>query len=161
MQNIYTTAAPARSVLLTIDVQHDFTDLGAVAEIPGTNEPIPLMRRVLQAYRQYRLPIVHVVRLYLSNGTNADLCRTVTIERGIPIVAPGSPGSELVAPLKPLLDTRLAAETLLAGNLQQLAHSEWVMYKPRWDAFYGTPLEKHLRDLGVTTVVVMGCNFPN
>jgi hypothetical protein len=35
------------------------------------------------------------------------------------------------------------------------------MYEPRWDAFYGTPLEKHLRDLAVSTVVVVGCNFPN
>jgi nicotinamidase-related amidase len=35
------------------------------------------------------------------------------------------------------------------------------MYKPRWDAFYGTPLEEHLRRLGVTTVSVIGCNFPN
>jgi nicotinamidase-related amidase len=38
---------------------------------------------------------------------------------------------------------------------------EWIMYKPRWGAFYNTLLEKHLRDLGVNTVVVCGCNFPN
>jgi nicotinamidase-related amidase len=35
------------------------------------------------------------------------------------------------------------------------------MFKPRWDAFYGTPLEQHLRELAVSTVVVVGCNFPN
>ncbi len=35
------------------------------------------------------------------------------------------------------------------------------MYKPRWGAFYGTSLEDLLRALGVTTVVVLGCNFPN
>jgi nicotinamidase-related amidase len=28
-------------------------------------------------------------------------------------------------------------------------------------AFYRTPLEKHLRDLRASTVVVCGCNFPN
>ena len=28
-------------------------------------------------------------------------------------------------------------------------------------AFYRTSLEKHLRDLGVNTLVVCGCNFPN
>jgi nicotinamidase-related amidase len=42
-----------------------------------------------------------------------------------------------------------------------LADNEWAMYKPRWDAFYGTPLESHLRSLGVNTIVVVGCNFPN
>jgi nicotinamidase-related amidase len=35
------------------------------------------------------------------------------------------------------------------------------MYKPRWGAFYGTPLEEHLRSLGVNTVIIAGCNFPN
>ena len=35
------------------------------------------------------------------------------------------------------------------------------MYKPRWSAFYKTELEKHLYNLGINTVVVCGCNFPN
>ncbi len=39
--------------------------------------------------------------------------------------------------------------------------SEGVRYKPRWGAFFGTPLERHLLGLGVTTVVVCGCNYPN
>ena len=67
----------------------------------------------------------------------------------------------MVEPLKPNREVRLDAATLLAGQLQRLDENEWAMYKPRWDAFYGTPLEKHLRDLDVTTVVVVGCNFPN
>jgi nicotinamidase-related amidase len=74
MQNNYTAAAPARSVLLTIDVQQDFTDPGAVAEIPGTSVLMPVMRRVLEAYRQYRLPIVHVVRLL---PFRRDECRSL------------------------------------------------------------------------------------
>ena len=35
------------------------------------------------------------------------------------------------------------------------------MYKPRWGAFFHTPLESHLRELDVTTLVFTGCNFPN
>jgi nicotinamidase-related amidase len=35
------------------------------------------------------------------------------------------------------------------------------MYKPRWDAFYGTLLPVLLQELKITTVVVIGCNFPN
>ena len=35
------------------------------------------------------------------------------------------------------------------------------MYKPRWGAFYETPLEDHLRRRGVSTIVFCGCNFPN
>jgi len=157
----YTTPDPARSVLLTIDVQQDFTHPGAVAEIPGTSDRVPTMRRVLDAYRRHGFPIVHVVRLYLADGTNADLCRRERLEAGKAVVLPGSHGAELVEPLKPNSDVRLDASTLLAGKLQVLAENEWAMYKPRWDAFYGTDLEKHLRDLAITTVVVVGCNFPN
>ena len=36
-----------------------------------------------------------------------------------------------------------------------------IIYKPRWGAFYETPLERHLRTLGVSTLLFCGCNFPN
>ena len=126
-----------------------------------TNDLVPAMRRVLEIYRQYRLPIMHVVRLYLADGTNVDLCRREAIEGGDAVVVPGSQGAELVDALRPGSDVRLDVNMLLAEKVQTLAEREWAMYKPRWDAFHRTPLERHLRDLSVTTVVVVGCNFPN
>jgi len=36
-----------------------------------------------------------------------------------------------------------------------------MIFKPRWGAFYETPLEDHLRALGVNTITFVGCNFPN
>jgi nicotinamidase-related amidase len=161
MQSKYTIPTPERSALLTIDVQRDFANPGAVAEIQGTNDRVPAMRRVLDVYRQRRLPIVHAVRLYLADGTNADLCRREMVEGGKSVVLPGSHGAEIVDLLKRGPDVALDANLLLERNLQLLAENEWAMYKPRWDAFHRTPLEKHLRDLAVTTVVVVGCNFPN
>ena len=160
MQSKYTIPTPERSALLTIDVQRDFANPGAVAEIQGTNDRVPAMRRVLDVYRQRRLPIVHAVRLYLADGTNADLCRREMVEGGKSVVLPGSHGAEIVDLLKRGPDVALDANLLLERNLQLLAENEWAMYKPRWDAFHRTPLEKHLRDLAVTTVVVVGCNFP-
>jgi nicotinamidase-related amidase len=157
----YTTPEPGRSALLTIDVQEDFTLPGAPAEIRGTWERLPAMQRVVDAYRKHGLPIIHVVRLYLENGTNADLCRREMIEGGARIVVPGTAGAELVESLRPDAAARLDAGCLLSGKLQRLAGNEWGMYKPRWDAFFQTPLENHLRALGVTTLVVAGCNFPN
>jgi len=161
MHGKYTNPVPGRSVLLTIDVQRDFTDPGATAEIPETSDRVPAMRRLVDAYRERRLPIVHAVRLYLADGTNVDLCRREIVEKGKAVVLPGSDGAELAEPLKPDPDVRIDADLLLAGRLQSLATNEWAMYKPRWDAFYRTPLEKHLRDLAITTVVLVGCNFPN
>jgi nicotinamidase-related amidase len=119
------------------------------------------MRRIIGAYRKLGRPIVHVVRLYLPDGSNADLCRREALERGAPIVHPGTRGAELVDALKPNPSETLDAGMLLSGKLQKLGDNEWALYKPRWDAFYQTPLEDHLRELQVNTVVVVGCNFPN
>lgn len=157
----YTRPELVRSALLTIDVQNDFVLPGAPAAVAGTIDIIPNIQRLLLVYRQRRWPIVHIVRLYLPDGSNVDNCRRALIESGVRLVCPGSEGAELVAELKPLPDIRLDAATLLAGQLQPLGENEWALYKPRWGAFYKTRLEEHLNALGVNTVVVVGSNFPN
>ena len=147
--------------LLTIDAQCDFTLPGASMETPGTMDVLPRLRQLVRAFRERQKPIVHVVRLYLPDGSNVDLCRRKDVECGKRAVVPGSEGAELVAELKPTPDTKLDAEKLLDGQLQLIGPQEWVMYKSRFGAFFRTPLEQHLRDLGVMTLVVCGCNFPN
>ncbi len=157
----YTKPHWSRSVLLTIDVQQDFTVPGAPAFILGTSEIVPAIRRLLSAYRYANLPIIHVIRLYLPNGSNVDLCRRARIEGGARIIVPGTEGSNIVKELLPSPSVLLDSESLLRGDLQCIGHREWVMYKPRWGAFYRTLLEEHLLELGVDTVVFSGCNFPN
>jgi nicotinamidase-related amidase len=159
--NRYVAPDWPNAALLTIDVQRDFALPEAPAEIPGTAEAAPRMGRLVEAFRRARRPIIHVVRLYLPDGSNADPCRREALERGKRIVLPGSDGAELLDELKPSPATRLDPGKLLAGGLQELGANEWAMHKPRWGAFYLTPLEEHLRGLGVDTVVVCGCNFPN
>ena len=73
----------------------------------------------------------------------------------------GSGDAELMDELKPSPAIKLDSDALLLGNLQQIGTWEWIMYKSRWGAFYKTELEKHLHNLGINTVVVCGCNFPN
>lgn len=157
----YTAPDWENAALLTIDVQKDFTLPGAPAEIPGTMEAAPTMGRLAGVFRSAGKPIVHLVRLYLPDGANADPCRREEIEQGRQMVLYGSEGAELVDELKPSSRTRLDAERLLAGEAQGMGEREWAVYKPRWGAFYRTPLEEHLRALGINTVVVCGCNFPN
>jgi nicotinamidase-related amidase len=102
-----------------------------------------------------------VIRLYHQDGSNVDLCRKDLVRGGKQIVITGSAGAEIVDELKPSIDTALDSNLLLSGRLQQVGSSEWIMYKPRWGAFYGTPLEEYLRSLDISTVVITGCNFPN
>jgi nicotinamidase-related amidase len=159
--NEYTKPEFARSALLTIDTQCDFTLPDAPAVVPGTFDIVPNMRRLAVAYRQHKLPIVHTVRLYLPDGSNVDTCRRFLIESGAQIVRPDSEGAELIADLKPSPDIRLNSTALLDGQAQPFGEHEWALYKSRWGAFYKTCLEDHLRALEVSTIVVTGCNYPN
>ena len=146
--------------LLTIDTQRDTLD-GQPFEIPGTAAALPEMRRLAEAFRATGRPIVHVVRLYRPDGSNVDLCRRRAVAEGARLVLAGSPGAELAPGLVPPNAPGLDAQLLLAGGIQHAGPGEVVIYKPRWGAFFQTPLEAHLRALGVSTLVFAGCNFPN
>jgi nicotinamidase-related amidase len=146
--------------LVTIDVQRDTLD-GQPLEVPGTSAALPAMRKVVRAFRASARPIVHIVRLYRPDGSNVDLCRREAVERGDDMLLAGTEGAELAREMVPSPSTRLDAEQLLAGRVQEVGDGEVVIYKPRWGAFYGTCLEEHLHALGVTTIALCGCNFPN
>ena len=149
------------AALVTIDVQVDTLD-GGLLEIPGTSAAVPQIAALAASFRSAGKPIVHVVRLYRRDGSNVDLCRRSVVEAGAEMLAPGSGGSELAPGI---IDNRrgftLDPDILLSGHPQRVASDEVVIYKPRWGAFYETPLEDHLKRQHVSTVVFCGCNFPN
>lgn len=160
MDDRYTHPSPGSAALVLIDVQRDFYADDSPARIEGTGELVPAMAKLATAFRERGLPIVHVVRLYRPDGSNADLVRRKAIEQGMRIAEPGSPGSQIAADLLPNV-VELDHELLLTGRLQQIGPREHVIYKPRWGAFYRTELERHLRESSVDTLVFAGCNFPN
>lgn len=149
----------ARAALLTIDMQADF--VSGPHAVPGTEQIVPAVARLARAFRDARRPIVHMVRLYLPDGSNADICRRSLLASGARLVTPHSPGSRLADGLTPAGAAPLDPDRLLSGAAQPLAGGEHVIYKPRWSAFHHTPLRRHLDDLGVNTLVVAGCNYPN
>jgi nicotinamidase-related amidase len=119
------------------------------------------MGRLLDGFRAAGLPIVHVVRLYERDGSNAEACRRQLLAGGKRLLIRDTPGRELAPELRPPSGPELDDELLLAGGVQPLGEREVAIYKPRWGAFYRTALEEHLRDQQVSTLVFTGCNFPN
>src|SRR4051812_22747911 len=95
------TPDPSKSLLLTIDVQCDFTNRGAPAEIPGTAAAIPNMVGLVEAFRAAGRPIAHMVRLYKPDGSNVDLCRRDLAASGWNVAAPGAEGSQIISELTP------------------------------------------------------------
>jgi hypothetical protein len=82
------------------------------------------MQQLVWAFRRWDRPTIHVVRLYLPDGSNVDLCRRRDAEQGKHVVAPGSDGAELVDELKPSRQVRLDHEQLLRGGLQLIGPRE-------------------------------------
>lgn len=154
----YVAPEMARSALVVIDTQVDFVD-GGSSPIEGTTAVLPNIARLLEAFRTAGLPIVHVVRLY--DGDDVDLVRRSALQSGTRMARPGTPGSQIAPELRPEGSDELDAVRLLAGESQRLGPAEVAIWKPRWSAFFRTGLDAHLHHLGVNTVVIAGCNFPN
>ena len=63
-----------RIALITIDVQIDTLD-GQPFEISGTSQALPQIAAMCDVFREQEKPLVHVLRLYRPDGSNAELCR--------------------------------------------------------------------------------------
>ncbi len=149
-----------RYAVIIIDVQKDCSLPGAALDVPGTYERRYAMRQVLDKARRENAPIIHVVRFYKEDGSNVDKFRLDAFFKK-KCFLPNDKGSEILDELL-LEDTApLNSDLLMQGEFQKLGDNEWAMYKSRFGAFYNTNLEKFLRQLGVETLVFLGCNFPN
>lgn len=148
------------SALITIDVQRDFLSEGPFG-IPGTTEILPSLTRLTAAFRTAGRPIIHIVRLYPADAKDVDRVRRTLIENGAEFARPGTPGRLLAPGLVPPDAPDLDDDLLLNGEPQPLGPAEYAVYKPRWGAFYRTPLAELLTGLGVDTLVFAGCNLPN
>ncbi len=149
-----------KSALITIDVQNDVLDDQPFG-IKGTYEVIPKIGKIVNAYRNKGKIVIHIVRIYKKDGSNVDLCRRDAFLKGNCVFVAGENGSRIVHDLLPVNECNLNYSLLLSGGIQKIGEKEIIIYKSRWGAFYKTPLEKYLREKGINTLIITGCNFPN
>jgi len=145
--------------LLTIDMQVDFADPDGAAYVAGTAEISPTLVTLLQSFRRHQRPVIHAVRLYDASGNDAELSRRARIRNGPPLVRPGTTGACLLPQMQCALPPGWT--DAVKRRFVEISRQEWVFYKPRWSAFFKTPLADHLAAHGLDTLVVAGCNFPN
>lgn len=150
-----------KSALLIIDMQNDFAVSSGKAYINGTEEITPPLVKLAAMFREQGKDVIHIIRLYYPDGSNAELCRKALISSGKAIVAPHSEGAAIVDQLLPDNATACNHNDLLKGEIIQCGVNDYVLYKPRWGAFYHTDLHNLLQTKGITTLFVAGCNFPN
>jgi nicotinamidase-related amidase len=77
----YTAPEFEKSALITVDVQCEFLD-GGSCPIAGTASAVPKMARLARAFRVAGRPIIHMIRIYRPDGSNAELARRETLEGG-------------------------------------------------------------------------------
>ena len=147
------------AALLTLSAQRDFMAPDSPVRAHGAERASSAIRRLVEGFRSRQAPIFHAVRVYRPDGSNVDACRRQAVEEGMRVLMPGSLGSEILDDIKPDPDVRLNPVRLLEGQMQEIGLREWAFYRPRWGAFHDTALERHLRDLGVTTLVICGLSF--
>lgn len=149
-----------RAALITIDVQNDTLD-GGPFEVPGTSAILPRIHQLCRAFRTAGRPIFHVIRIYTPDARDADRCRRRSLLAGKPILLKGTPGRRPADALLPVQGIRIDDDLLMSGSIQRIGPAEAIVFKPRWGAFYRTPLEAALEEKAVSTLVVCGCNYPN
>ena len=120
---------PARSALIVIDMQHDFVSDGGSLQGPDTAATVPVIASLLERARAAGV----FVAFSQDTHDEGDPEWAIWPEHA----RIGTWGWEIVEELAP-------------------RPGELVVRKPRYDAFYGTPLDHELRRRGIDTVVVCG-----
>jgi nicotinamidase-related amidase len=124
------------TALVIVDMQKDFLDDGAPCFIPGGRSVVPATERLLRAFRDAELPVMHVITVWKADGVNMSRFTTSEelMKRGL---REGEDGIDPVDELTP-------------------RPNEYVVHKTRYSGFFQTELEGLLRALAITYVVTVG-----
>src|SRR5690606_4684221 len=121
-----------KSALLIIDMQEDFARPSGSAYINGTQEIVSPLADMATMFRKQKKNIFHVIRLYHSDGSNAELCRKEQILAGNRMVSPASKGAGILPELLPADTKSIDHDKLLEGAVIEAGEYDHILYKPRW-----------------------------
>ncbi len=134
-----------KQALLIIDMQNGFLNPESPLCIRDARATVPACAAVIDGFRRAKAPVVFINRAYRADGSDVEHTRRRVWEEGGRPLTPGSTG---------LLSVENPAEF---GR----ADGDYEIIKPRYSAFFQTPLDLLLRRLGVDTVVLTGTTTPN
>lgn len=130
------TLRKAATALLLIDMQQD-----GMAIVPAGQAIVPTVKRVLDGFRQNRLPVLFKVRVHRPDGRDVEGFRLDLFAKH-PFLVEGTPGAAIVSPLAP-------------------RDGEYIVKGARFSGFFQTDLQLLLTRLGVETLVICGIQTPN
>jgi nicotinamidase-related amidase len=120
---------PATTALVVVDMQHDFVSDGGSLQVGDAAATVPVIADLVRRFRAAAARIVFTQDTHRDGDPEFAIWPAHALE--------GSHGWEIVDELHPL-------------------PGDTVLRKPRYDAFYGTPLDHLLRVWRVRTLVICG-----
>lgn len=136
---------PSRAALLLIDMQNGFIEPASALCVAGAKGIVPACARALDCLRRVGVAIFHVRRAYKADGSDVEPCRF----------------HAWLAGGRPLSTACDDAGSLNWPDLLTPVDGDRVMVKPRFSAFFDTPLHDILSREGIDTVVLAGTNTAN
>ncbi len=133
----------ASTALLVVDMQNHFLIPGAPLESRAGRQMIPTLRRAIAHCREHRMQVVYTRQLHRPDGTDRELSKHFWDQdvNGDGLLD-GASGAEIHPDLAP-------------------EDSDIIVAKYRYSAFFGTDLERRLRDRRIDTVVIGGVTTEN
>ena len=131
--------------LIIIDMQNGFLNPESPLCIKGAKATVPACAETIAACRAKNIPIIFVNRAYRADGSDVEHTRKALWARGGKPLTPGSTGP------------------LSVENPPEFhkTDADYEIIKPRYSAFFQTPLDLLLRRLGVDTLILTGTTTPN
>lgn len=136
---------PSKAAILLIDMQNGFIDPTSALCVAGAAATVPACAHALDHARRLGMAVFHVRRSYRADGADVEPCRYAAWKRGG----------------RPLSPASADAGSMNWPDLLTPADGDRVLVKPRFSAFFGTPLHDVLSREGVKTVVLAGTTTPN
>lgn len=136
-----------RTALLIIDMQKAFVEPGAALCIRQAKATVPDISQLADYLRSKGAKVIWVIRHYAPDGSDMEIPRRKTLAEKnlLGILAPESTG----------INSAQLAEGLESDP------SDTTIVKPRFSSFFGTGLDRMLRDDGIDTIILTGTTTPN
>lgn len=135
----------SRTALVVIDMQNGFLSPASAQYIDGAAATVPACAAVIQNCRARGIPVFFVIRSYRADGSDVEHTRFESWRKGGKAISPGCPGA---------IDGSMPASFGPEPG-------DYVLFKPRFSAFFETELDLMLRRLRRDTVLLAGTTTPN
>ena len=134
-----------RSALLVIDMQKGFLSPASPLFIDGAPATVPACAEVIDACREWKIPVFFVTRSYRADGSDVEHTRRRAWLAGGKPLSPG------------------CAEEISDAMPEEFGADpgDYHVRKPRYSAFFRTELDLLLRRLGITRLLLAGTTTPN